>query len=86
MTKKIESFFKFSKQKHYNWQFEHSGRFVTETKLNDFHRLLNSCHIFGVQETWLENQESFKVSGFEHFRSGVQRNRHQQISILYRSS
>ena len=45
------------------------GGFVTKTKLNDFHRLLNSCHIFGVQETWLENQESFKVSDFEHFRS-----------------
>ena len=38
------------------------GGFVTKTKLNDFHRLLNSCHIFGVQETLLENQESFKVS------------------------
>ena len=45
------------------------GGFVTKPKLNDFHRLLNSCHIFGVQETWLENQESFKVSDFEHFRS-----------------
>ena len=45
------------------------GGFVTKTKLKDFHRLLNSCHVFGVQETWLENQESFKVSGFEHFRS-----------------
>ena len=45
------------------------GGFVTKTKLNDFHRLQNSCHIFGVQETWLENQESFKVSDFEHLRS-----------------
>ena len=55
--------------KHYNWQFEHSGRFFfPKKKLNDFHRLLNSCHIFGVQETWLGNQESFKVSDFEHFR------------------
>ena len=46
-----------------------SDGFVTKTKLNDFHRLLKSCHIFGVLETWLENQESFKVSDFEHFRS-----------------
>ena len=43
------------------------GGFVTKTKLNDFHRLLNSCHMFGVQETCLENQESFKVSDFEPF-------------------
>ena len=45
------------------------GGFVTKTKLNGFHRLLNSCHIFGVQETWLEIQESFKVSDFECFWS-----------------
>ena len=42
---------------------------LSQKKLNDFHRLLNSCHIFGVQKTWLENQESLKVSDFEHFRS-----------------
>ena len=58
------------------------GGFVTKTKLNDFHRLLNSCHIFGVQETWLENQESFKVSDLNIFEvKGLKVRKHVEILV-----
>ena len=45
------------------------GGFKTKSKLDDFENLVKNCHIFCLQETWLENQEAINVSGFEHFRS-----------------
>ena len=37
--------------------------------MKEFRSITDKCHIFGLQETWLENRESIDMSGFEHFRS-----------------
>ena len=67
------------------------GGFKTKSKLDDFENLVKNCHIFCLQETWLENQEAINVSGFEHFRSERVKNKRARrnsggILIFYRES
>ena len=67
------------------------GGFTTKAKMKEFKSITDKCHIFGLQEIWLENRESIYMSGFEHFRSERVRGRKARpnsggVLLFYRSA
>ena len=45
------------------------GGFTTKSKLTEFISILKKRHLFGLQETWLENLDNVFVPEYEIFRS-----------------
>ena len=63
----------------------------TEGKMKEFRSITDKCHIFGLQETWLENRESIDMSGFERFRGERVKSRNARrncggVLLLYMSA
>ena len=45
------------------------GGFCQKVRSDDFNTMVQKCDIFGLQETYLEEQDSIHFSDYEYFRS-----------------
>ena len=45
------------------------GGFCQKARSDDFNTMVQKCDIFGLQETYLEEQDSIHFSDYEYFRS-----------------